>query len=84
MDAHPRSLPVIDAGANRDAELVRAGWSRRFTAAPPRLQEMAELYRSFGLEVHLEPLAGTDFTGDCAGCHAAAAAARTIYTREAP
>ncbi|MBA4391052.1 MAG: hypothetical protein C0399_08950 [Syntrophus sp. (in: bacteria)] len=44
---------------NREDELGKAGWERRFIACEPRLSEMAEMYEEIGLEVHLEPLSKT-------------------------
>ncbi len=41
---------------NREDELSKAGWERRFIASEPRLSEMVEMYKEIGLEVHLEPL----------------------------
>jgi len=41
-------------------ELIKEGWTRRFVANEPRLSEAAELYRSMGHEVHLEPLPPVD------------------------
>ncbi|HEX6135907.1 MAG TPA: hypothetical protein VFZ24_18180 [Longimicrobiales bacterium] len=78
------ALPVLATDAVRGDELERAGWTRRFAAAPPRLDEMIELYRSLGLEVRLEPVDPATLDADCAGCFAAAAATRIIYTRGLP
>ncbi len=77
------ALPVLQATATREQELLQAGWVRRFAAEPPRLDEMIQLYRSLGLEVCAEPLDQGDFADDCAGCVNAAAAARVIFTRSA-
>jgi len=44
----------------REDELIKDGWTRRFLANEPRLSEAAELYRSTGYEVHLEPLSLVD------------------------
>jgi hypothetical protein len=41
---------------NREEELLRAGWEKRFVACEPRLSEMVDMYREIGFEVHLEPL----------------------------
>lgn len=57
------------------------GWTRRFVAAPPRLQEAVELYRELGLEVRLERPGPEDLAEVCEGCLAAAALFRVIYTR---
>lgn len=41
---------------NREDELIKAGWEKRFIACEPRLSEMVEMYKEIGLTVHLEPL----------------------------
>lgn len=97
---HSHALPVAAASpvagrppAHAPVGLDAEGWVRRFAAAPPRLDEMVELYRALGHEVRLEPLGRDDRGGTieptddtappvgCAGCDAALAAFRTIYTR---
>jgi hypothetical protein len=77
-------LPVMDALCAREAELAADGWQRRFVAAPPRLQEMTDLYRSLGLDVRHEPLDDTDLSDDCGGCILARTLFRIIYTRTTP
>lgn len=67
--------------SDRERELLSAGWTRRFIAAPPRLGEMIELYRSLGLEVRDEPLDQSTIDDECSGCFTAAAASRIIFTR---
>ena len=39
-----------------DGVLEKEGWERKFVTEEPRLSEMVEIYRSLGLEVHLEPV----------------------------
>jgi hypothetical protein len=83
------SLPVLQPGVpaevepagDRDSELLRAGWTRRFVAAPPRLTEMMELYRSLGLDVRDEPLDPRMIDVECTGCFSVAASSRIIFTR---
>lgn len=65
----------------RDAQLAREGWNRRFIGGPPRLNEMVELYRALGLEVHLEPLQPRDLAEGCGECCLALALFRAVYTR---
>jgi hypothetical protein len=54
--------------------LIREGWTKRFVADEPRLNEAVELYRSTGYEVHLEPLPRVDRnssdeeSGECRMC----------------
>ena len=71
-------MPV---GAKSEADLAREGWTRRFVAAPPRLQEAASLYESLGYEVHLEPITREELQAECEDCHLAAQLFRVIYTR---
>jgi hypothetical protein len=66
-------------------ELEQQGWTRQFTTDEPRLSEAVALYRSLGLEVHLEPvLPGTPDAG-CGECYLPQCADRhkVIYTRPA-
>jgi hypothetical protein len=68
----------------RHDELLAGGWQRRFAAAPPRLGEMTDVYRSMRLAVLHEPLDNGLLGDGCAGCAPARAAFRVIYTREEP
>ena len=57
--------------AEKDEELLKEGWQRRFIASEPRLSEMKAMYEETGFEVHLEPLvAGEEDEADeqCEGC----------------
>jgi hypothetical protein len=74
--------------AKREDELIKDGWSRRFVATEPRLSEAAELYRSMGYEVHLEPLPLVDCDSpneksqECRACFKGAEDQyKIIYTR---
>jgi hypothetical protein len=80
--ARSPALPILTTPP--PAALEAAGWMRRFAAAPPRLSEMVELYRTLGHEVHLEPLGQDEYGADCDDCAAARVAFRTIYTRRLP
>jgi hypothetical protein len=67
---------------NREEELKKEGWEKRFTMDEPRLSEMAEQYRELGFEVLLEP-ADTS-SEDCTTCLKDPAFShlyKTIYTR---
>jgi hypothetical protein len=79
----PARLTVLNAESAQSA-LEREGWTRRFVAAPPRLQEMSELYAALGLEVRHEPLGEADLRVECGDCVLAQAVFRIIYTREMP
>jgi hypothetical protein len=46
--------------SNREHELTKEGWQKRFVAEEPRLSEMIELYKETGFEVHLEPLSAVE------------------------
>lgn len=65
----------------RDRRLARAGWTRRFVAGPPRLEEAAELYRSLGLEVRLERPDPVELAEACGDCRLALELFRILYTR---
>ncbi len=64
----------------RDEVLARDGWTRRFTAAAPRIAEVRDLYDSLGLEVLLDPLQAGELAQDCEGCLVALATFRVVYT----
>ncbi len=69
--------------APAEPSLEAEGWTRRFTAIGPRLNEAVELYRGLGYELRLEPAdAGEVGLSDetCAQC-LVMTLARTIYTR---
>ena len=82
------NLPQIDvvpeARRRRDEELGGAGWLRRFTASPPRLIEIRELYESLGHEVLMDPLTPGELAAECEGCTLALSVFRVIYTRLPP
>jgi hypothetical protein len=66
----------------REEELLAQGWTRQFVANEPRLSEAVEVYRSLGLEVHLEPLPAQAQEGECRTClDVAPEQFRIIYTR---
>jgi hypothetical protein len=77
-----RPLPVLDAPpADAHAELVAAGWTRRFMAAGSRVAESAQLYQSLGFEVRLEPPGAEDLREECGDCRLALATFKVLYTR---
>ncbi len=65
----------------RDEELARAGWTHRFTGAPPRLKEVQELYERLGMEVLLDPVAAEELPDGCDDCMLATNWFKVIYTR---
>lgn len=71
------------AQTETDRALTADGWERRFTADPQRAQEVMELYRQLGYEVHAEPASAAHRTDECHACHAGMALHwKTIYTRK--
>jgi hypothetical protein len=66
---------------DREAELARAGWSRRSVTLLTPLVELTALYRSLGFEIRLEPIETRSLDGRCAGCAPDLAFCRAIYTR---
>lgn len=78
------AVEAIAAGVKRtarDRELATDGWTRRFVGAPPKLQELAELYESLEFEVLLDPIHEDELAEACAGCALALTFFRVIYTR---
>ena len=66
----------------RQKELEGKGWTRRTVADEPRLGEAAELYRSLGFEILLEPLEPHTDPHACTSClYADPERYRVIYTR---
>ena len=65
----------------RDQELAADGWVRRFIGAPPRLEEVEELYTSLNLEVLLDRLSPDELADVCSGCGLALEFYRVVYTR---
>ncbi|MEM2319281.1 MAG: hypothetical protein QXW82_02945 [Candidatus Bathyarchaeia archaeon] len=53
---------------DREAELKRQGWTRRFVADESRLGEAVELYKSLGYEVRLEPAVFDETSEECKKC----------------
>ena len=74
----------IAGGADREADLAADGWIRRVVAAPPRLDEVVELYGTLGHEVRVEPLDVEGVDERCAGCAPGLVHCRVIYTRAGP
>lgn len=68
-----------------EAQLLAAGWERRFVAEEPRLSESVALYESLDFEVSLRPLSQDDLSvEDCTECFKSHPARfRVIYTRKA-
>lgn len=69
---------------NKDEELGRAGWTRRFIASGDRLRETCAQYEEIGFEVHLEPLRPDEASPECRACMTAAKEdSRIVYVRRA-
>jgi hypothetical protein len=81
LEAPPPLVERHESAESREAVLARAGWSRRFVAAPPRLDEMTALYSSLGYEILLEPMGREELRPECGDCPAALVLARVVYTR---
>lgn len=61
----------------------RDGWIRRSITSPSRSEELAELYRSLGFEVRVEPLDLEVVDEACRGCAGDLVDCRAIFTRTA-
>jgi hypothetical protein len=82
----PRALPVVEPSPSppeRDLALAREGWTRRFMAVGPRMEEAVLLYQQLGFEVLLEPPAAEDLREECGDCRLALDLFRVLYTRKA-
>ena len=80
--AQPEFEPFATArAADKDAELAREGWIRRFVGGPPRLREVRELYESLGNDVRLETLSPEELAEECGDCRLALELFRVVYTR---
>lgn len=76
----PANIDPHEIGA--DAELIAAGWERRFLADPERAREATELYSSLGYEVKAHKLSPAEFGPLCGQCPAASCLSYVmIYTR---
>ena len=66
---------------NREEELKKERWEKRFTIDEPRLSEMVEQYKELGFEVLLEPVDTS--SEECTSCITAFHDRyKTIYTRK--
>ena len=67
-----------------DADLIAAGWTRRFHADRNRAQEARELYAGMGLLVKVVPVAPGDYAPACGSCPTGhGETTYLIYTKEA-
>jgi hypothetical protein len=91
-DTAGRLAPIIGQEAHRvlserqlqaDPKLVAEGWERRFITDSRRTQEVIDLYRELGFEIHLEPVQVEQFDDDCQDCALVAFLKFvTVYTRK--
>lgn len=65
----------------RDEELGRAGWSRRFSGPVNKLQDSIDLYESLGMEVLLDDLSARELAAECGDCALAVVFFKVLYTR---
>jgi hypothetical protein len=73
--------PIGPIRQARDEELARAGWTRRFMGAPPRLKEVQQLYEQLGMDVLLDPVLAEELAEGCDDCTLATNWFKVIYTR---
>ncbi|MBI2303972.1 MAG: hypothetical protein HYU86_04405 [Chloroflexi bacterium] len=67
---------------SRDGQLRGEGWLRQFSIEEPRLSEFVNLYKSLGMEVHLEPMTPSESPEECQACFLSQCDKyKTIYTR---
>ncbi|MDP2661824.1 MAG: hypothetical protein Q8R28_13935, partial [Dehalococcoidia bacterium] len=66
----------------REEELTKEGWAKKFTACEPKLSEYVKLYGEMGFEVLEEKVNAEELCQDCNSCFMEAVDMyRTIYTR---
>jgi hypothetical protein len=53
MTEKKRVIPIRQAGASREAELLAQGWVRQTTIGEPRLSELVQTYRGLGYDVEV-------------------------------
>ncbi len=68
----------------RDAELAREGWSRRFSGPVNKMQDSIDLYESLGMEVLLDDLSALELAAECGDCALAVTFFKVLYTRRRP
>ena len=67
----------------REKKLEEKGWVKQTTIGEPRLSEIAELYRSLGYEVHLEPVELNELDEECRRCFESEIdEVKTVYVRK--
>ena len=59
-------IPIRSVGSDREAGLLKEGWSKQTTLDEPRLSEVVDNYRALGYEVHVEPF--RDVGDGCTTC----------------
>lgn len=72
---------AIVGGETREHESAAEGWSRRSITAVMPSRELTALYRSIGLEVHLESIDVDVLDPACTACASDLVTCRVIYTR---
>lgn len=65
----------------RDEELGRGGWIRRFSGPVNKLQDSIDLYESLGMEVMLDDLSASELAAECGDCALAVTFFKVLYTR---
>jgi hypothetical protein len=66
-----------------DPKLEAEGWVRRNLSDPSRVDEVADLYRATGYEVHIQKLKAEDFDARCVACALSICSTYVlIYTRK--
>ena len=65
----------------RDAELAREGWVRRFSGPVNKLREYTDLYEALDMEVMMDELSSAEVAAECGDCALAVTFFRVLYTR---
>ena len=65
-----------------EADLLSAGWEKRFIADPQRAAEAVDTYGELGYEVCLRPVNVDELDEACAGCKVLFQHFQVVYTRK--
>ena len=65
-----------------NAQLIAAGWVRRFITDAERAHYASTMYAELGQEVRVEPIALEELKDECQGCLLILKQLRAVYTRD--
>jgi len=62
--------------------LINEGWEFRCNTDELRLNEVIDVYKELGYEIHLEPINLEGLSEDCDGCAGMLSRFKAVYTRK--